>query len=338
MRILVLGGTGVISRAIIKEGLDRGHEMIAFNRGTKRSGCEKRITTIIGDRTDREDFAEKMKDLSVDVVIDMISYDDEDARQTVEVFRDKAKQLIFTSSTAAYKRPYHTLPIREAGEEICDDPSFPYAYKKGRMEKFLSEVMREGQIPVTIIRPSLTFGEGCANIGVLRQNYNIVHRIRNGKPLVLPGDGVSAWSFTFAPDLAKGYLLTCLNPAAYNECFHITNTEQVLWEDLYRVIGRIVGIEPKFVYVPSALLNEADPSLFAHFYYEKKYCHIFSNEKICQAAPEYAPAITLEQGMRSILQWWEREAHEVDEEKDRLEDRICEAYERFRADLCRAVK
>ena len=338
MKILVIGGTGVISRAVVREGLAKGHEMIVVNRGSRCVDFGGPVEAIAADRKDQKAFAERMKNVRADVVIDMIAFDEEDAAQTVEVFADKAKQLIFTSSTAAYKKPYRSLPIREDEEELADTDAFPYGFKKANMERFLQKVMREGRIPVTIIRPSLTFGEGCANIGVLRQNSNIVHRIQRGKPLVLPGDGAAPWSFTFAPDLAKGYILSCLNPAAYNQSFHITNTQLVLFEDLYKTVGRILGREPKFVYVPSEILCKADPGLFAHFQYEKKYAHCFSVEKFQKAAPEYRPEIDLETGMRSIIEWWDSQGMPFDAGKDDLEDRICAVCEEFEGNLCRALE
>lgn len=326
MKILVIGGTGVISRAIVREGLAEGHEMTVVNRGSRQVDFGGPVTEILADRQDREAFARKMQGAEADVVIDMISFDEADAAQTVEVFGDKAKQLIFTSSTAAYQRPYHSLPIREEAEKLTEDKSFPYGWKKANMERYLYRVMGEGRIPVTIIRPSLTFGEGCANIGVLRQNSNIVHRIRNGKPLVVPGDGTTPWSFTFAPDLAKGYLLSCLNPSAYNQYYHITNTQLVSFEDLYRTVGKILGIEPHFVYVPSKALYETDPAMFAHFWFEKRYPHYFSVEKFRKAAPEYRPEISLEAGMREMIGWWEQQGMPLDPEKDAMEDAICRTW------------
>ena len=329
MKIIILGGTGVISRAIVREGIARGHEMTVVNRGTRTVDFGGTVETILADRKDRESFSERMRDVTADVVIDMIAFDETDAAQTVEMFGGRVKQMIFTSSTAAYKKPYHSLPIREDAESLCDSDEFPYGFKKANLERYLQEQMKKGETPITIIRPSLTFGEGCANIGVLRQNANIVHRIRNGKPLVLPGDGTAPWSFTFAPDLAKGYLLACQNEATYNQAFHITNTQLVLFEDLYRTIGKILGIEPKFAYIPSEVLCQADPGLFAHFQYEKKYAHYFSVEKFQKAAPEYKPEMDLETGLRDILNWWEAEGMPLDEEKDALEDRICAVYEEF---------
>lgn len=337
MKILILGGTGLISRAIVQAGLDAGHEVITFNRGSRKLGFEDRITTIQGDRKNAADFAEKMRGLQVDVAIDMIAFDAADARQTLEVLGDKAGQLIFTSSIAAYDRPYHSLPIREEAESLRTDPSFAYGYLKAEMERYLQSAMRSQKTPITIIRPSLTFGVGAGNIGMLRQNCNILHRIRAGKPLVMLGEGTLPWSFTFAGDLAKGYILCCGNEKTYNEAFHITNTEMVLWEDLYRAIGEAAGIAPQFCYLPSALLCAAKPDLFAHFYYEKRYASVFSNEKFLAAAPDYRPTITLRQGMAEIVRWWDA-ACTPDPEKDRLEDALCEAYERFAQEVCHAAK
>lgn len=337
MKVLILGGTGVISREIVRVCLNKGFEITLFNRGNRQTAFADRVGQIFGDRKDAEDFKKKMADVQVDVVIDMISFDDADARQTIEVLKDKTGQFIFTSSIAAYKRPYASLPIREEAERLCEDPAFPYAYLKAQMERELRRQMADPSVPpITIIRPSLTFGVGCANLGVMRQNSNIVHRMRAGKPLVMLGEGCAAWSFTFTPDLARGFAALCGNEKAYNTDFHITNTELVMWEDLYNVVGKIIGCEPKFAYLPTDAMKEADFSLFAHFYYEKKYASIFSNEKMFAAAPDWKPELSLEDGMRSIVDWWEKEGMPYDAGKDAREDALCDVYARFKADLIRA--
>ena len=94
----------------------------------------------------------------------------------------------------------------ESAEELFDDPAFTYAFDKAEVERYLNQVITERQLPVTMIRPSLTFGPGAANMGVLRQNYGIIDRIRRGKPLVMFGDGSTVFSFTFTPDLAKAFV------------------------------------------------------------------------------------------------------------------------------------
>lgn len=321
MKLLIFGGTGVISSAIVKQGLLAGHEITTVNRGSRLSPYAGQIRTIVADRK-APDFAAKMADVQADVVIDMISFNAADAAQTLELFAGRTGQFIFTSSIAAYARPYRSFPIRESEESLWKDPIFPYAFYKAEMEEYLQEQMQKIDTPITIIRPSLTFGEGAMNFGVLRQNYNVIHRMKQHKPLVMIGDGIAPWSFTFADDLARGFILCCGNPKAYNEDFHITNTEVVMWEDMYHTIGEIIGETPELVYVSSQTLAQADPGLFGHFWYEKKYASLFSNEKIMAAAPEYKPVITLKQGLTDLIGWWEKNASAVNEEKMLLEDTI----------------
>ena len=333
MKILILGGTGIISSAIVRQGLAAGHEIVVVNRGKRPSPFASQIETICADRRE-ENFASKLEKVKADAVIDMISYNAADARQTVQLFQGKTSHLIFTSSSAAYKRPFHSFPLREDAEELWDDPGFAYAYYKAEMERYLRQARKEQPIPITIIRPSLTFGAGATNFGLLRQNYNVVHRMRQHLPLVMVGEGTIPWSFTFSDDLAKGYILSCCNPKTFNDDFHVTNTEVVLWEDLYRAIGEIIGETPQLVYVPTQTLQMADPDLFGHLWYEKRFPGVFSMEKFQKAVPAYQPSIALKQGMSDLIDWWEKNACEIDSGKMRLEDTICQCVFDFQKTLC----
>ena len=323
MRILVLGGTGVISRAIITEGIKAGHEMIALNRGLRKVSFDIEPETIRADWSDPVEFQQKTRGLDVDVVIDVLCRTPEDAGRTLDTFGGKTRQWIFTSTSCAYQKPFAKYPVREVETAPWASPEYGYAFNKAQMEACLFARFKASDIPMTIIRPSLTYGEGCANIGVLRQNANIVHRIRQGKPLLLYDDGKTVFTFTFAPDLARGYLSCCHNPAAYGEDFHITSRNTASMEDYYRAFGRLVGSEPRFAYLPSRTLFEIDPSQFDHIWYEKRFDHIFSLDKIKQAAPDWEPQITLEQGLRHMIDWWEKQGMPFDPDKDELEDRLC---------------
>lgn len=326
MKVLILGGTGVISRAIVDKLLAKNYEVTVFNRGKKQLTFKGEVEQIVGDRTNYEEFEASMKRYKFDAVIDMLSFNPEDAASTVRAFRDNAGQIIITSSIAAYKRPYNTVPTIELKEELYENPIFSYAFNKAEMERYLNQVIREQKLPITIVRPSLTYGPGAANIGVLRQNYGIVDRIRKGKPLVMFGDGSTPWNFTFAPDLANGFAALVGNKKAYGEAYHITNEDRHIWEDLYIEFGRIVGREPVIVHMPSELLYKAAPNLCNHLYFEKTYAGLFDNSKIKNDAPEFKTEISLNEGLRTIVEWYEREANSVDPEKDELEDRLVSAY------------
>ncbi|WP_163536132.1 NAD-dependent epimerase/dehydratase family protein [Gracilibacillus sp. YIM 98692] len=321
MKVLVIGGTGVISREVVKQLAEANHHVIVFSRGNKKETLfQDKVEHIYGDKGQKQTFMEQMHEVDVEIVIDMISFHEEDARTTLEAFSSKAEQIIFTSSVAAYQRPYPFLPAREAQLSLTKDPSFRYAYEKAEMERYLQQKIKEESLPITIIRPSLTFGVGGMNVGVLRQNVNIVHRIEQGKPLVLFGDGTTPWNFTFVPDLAKAYVGLVGNKEAYGEDFHITNEEHSTWKDLYEAFGKAVHKEPEIVYIPSSWLYEVNTSLFDHIYYEKCYAGLFDNAKLRKVLPDYEATISLEKGIQMMVQWYKAEQKLVDQKKAWLED------------------
>jgi nucleoside-diphosphate-sugar epimerase len=326
MNVLVLGGTGVISRAIVTLLLEKGHEVTVFNRGNRGLSFEGPVRQIIGDRNERIDFESRMRKESFDAVIDMICFNEADARSTVTAFKGNTGQIVVCSSVAAYKRPYNSVPTVESAESLYDDPTFSYAFDKAQVERYLHKVTHTQQLPITIIRPSLTYGPGAANIGVLRQNFGIIDRIRKQKPLVMFGDGSTPWSFTFTPDLAKAFVGVLGNPQTYGQAYHACSEQRCRWEDLYLEFGRVLGIEPHIIHIPSELLRIANPDLFSHLYFEKTFSGLFDNSKIRRVIKNFRCEISLHEGIKMMVDWFEREANQVDLEKDAMEDRLADLH------------
>ena len=322
MNVLVLGGTGVISRQIVSLLLANQHAVTVYNRGSRQVEYSGEVRQITGDRADRARFEAAMQRESFDAVIDMICFNEDDARSTVAAFRGSGAQIVVCSSVAAYKRPYRSVPTVESAESLFDDPIFGYAYDKAQVERYLNTVVQDEQAPVTIIRPSLTFGPGAANMGVLRQNYGIIDRIKKDKPLVMFGDGSTPWSFTFTPDLAKAFVGVLGNPQTYGQAYHACSEERCRWEDLYLEFGKVLDKKPHIVHIPSELLMAANPDLFSHLYFEKTYVGLFDNTKIRSVIPDFNCDISLNAGVRMMIDWFESEANQVDPEKDELEDRL----------------
>ncbi len=333
MNVLVLGGTGVISRQIVTLLLEKKHEVTVYNRGSRELPFSEEVRQLTGDRTDRQEFESSLRRESFDAVIDMICFNEADARSTVAAFGDSGAHIVICSSIAAYKRPYRTVPTVEAAEELHDDPTFSYAFDKAEAERYLDSVIREKNPPITIIRPSLTFGPGAANMGVLRQNYGIIERIRAGKPLVMFGDGSTPFSFTFTPDLAKAFVGVLGNENTFGEAYHACSEERTRWEDLYLEFGRVLDREVQIVHIPSELLVAAQPDLFSHLYFEKTYPGLFDNTKIRSVVPGFSCDIDLHRGVEMMVDWFETAAHQVDPEKEALEDRLVALYDGWKTQM-----
>ncbi len=333
MKVAVLGGTGVISRCIVGELAQRGDSVTVINRGTRAVPLPEEVETIVADKSDHAAFAQAMKGRSFDAVVDMIAFNEADARHTVKVFSQSTGHLVFCSSIAAYDRPSRSVPTKESMEELTRDPVFPYAFHKAEMERYLTDASDGSMPPITIFRPSLTYGEGARNVGVLRQNYTIVERLRLGKPLVMFGDGTAPFSFSFASDLAVAVAGLVGNSAAFGEAYHLSSEELTLWQDLYLTMGEVLGKSVEIVHVPAKALYQAQPELCSHLYFEKRFPGLFDNSKVRSVVPDFRPKHTLRSGLEMLVESWEREGLKADPEKDRLEDLLIEQTLRYQNSL-----
>jgi nucleoside-diphosphate-sugar epimerase len=332
-KVLVIGGTGVISTEIVNRLCALSHEVTVLNRGQrkprwKENSNQKSVEVITGDKKDEAGFRALLRDRRFDGVIDVISYFPEDAALTLDALGPRGGHFIFTSTVAAYKRPFRNVPIVET-EPLWDTGDFfPYGYHKGRMEAYLRTRMAE--LPITAIRPSLTFGIGSKNVGIMRNNYGIIRRLRQHKPIVVFGDGTNPWTFTFAPDLAKAFAGVFLRPVCYGQIYHATSGDRHIWDDLYLEFGRAVGEEPRLIHISTEMLMRASADVFSHIIQEKMHCGIFDNTKIHRDVPEFTIDYPLPKITSTLYQWYESdpEARIIDEDRDRLEDSIVEKYTR----------
>ncbi|MDR0878723.1 MAG: NAD-dependent epimerase/dehydratase family protein, partial [Treponema sp.] len=297
-KVLVIGGTGVISTEIVNRLCALSHEVTVFNRGLRKVRYQGSVECITGDKKDEAGFRKLLLGRRFNGVIDMISYNPEDAALTLDALgalnhgsenkggsENRGGHFIFTSTVAAYKRPVRNIPVIETNELFDNDKISPYGYHKARMEAFLQIKMAD--IPITIIRPSLTFGTGCRNVGIMRNNYGIIRRLQQGKPIVVFGDGTNPWAWTFAPDLAKAYAGVLCRPACFGQIYHATSDDRHIWDDLYLEFGRLTGTVPHLVHISTEMLMRFSEAVFSHVYQEKMHCGIFDNSKILRDVPEF---------------------------------------------------
>ena len=135
MRILIIGGTGNISKWFTQQLAERGDDIVLYNRGTKQIPFNGKVKYITGDRTDYKIFSKQVQDAGMfDCVIDMVGYEVEDAMQSVRLFSGNTAQYIFCSTVDVYSKQQLAYPV-PLKQTINASPTFPYAYKKMQMEK-----------------------------------------------------------------------------------------------------------------------------------------------------------------------------------------------------------
>ena len=116
------------------------------------------------------------------------------------------------------------------------------------------------------------------------------------------------------------------NKKTYGEAYHVSSEERSIWQDLYLEFGNIVGKTPRIAHIPAEMLYKAAPNLCGHLYFEKTYAGLFDNSKIRSVVPDFKVDLSLNKGLRIIVDWWEKEAHTIDPEKDALEDKLAGLY------------
>lgn len=263
MRVLILGGTGLISTGITRLLLERGDTVWHYNRGQRSNEFEGRVTSVIGDRYDYPQFESQMADLPIfDAVLDMISYSPEDVESLLRVFGGRCGHLVFCSTVDVYARPASTYPIRES--EPFRPAAWEYAQKKAACERILWEWYARGEAhPFTVLRPVHTYSD----IGAILHsfgggNYHL-DRLMKGKPIIVHGDGSSLWSSVHRDDAAVAFVNAIGNSKTFGNSYHLPGDECITWKQVHQEVALGIGAPPpQFVCIPTDVLVTLDRRAF----------------------------------------------------------------------------
>lgn len=322
MKVLFIGGTGVISSACSQAAVDAGMELFLLNRGESKRPVPDSAKILHGDVRDVAATRELLRHYSFDVVVDWIAYQPEHIAADVETFSRKVGQYVFISSASVYKKPPTILPITESTPR--HNPFWQYSRDKIACEELLMQAFREKNFPVTIVRPSHTYDR---TLLPFRGRYTIVDRMRRGEKVVVHGDGTSLWTLTHHKDFAAGFIGLLGNPAAIGEAFHITSDELLTWNQIFEIVAHAAGAEAKIVHVPSERIAKFDPDWGASLLGDKSHSVIFDNSKIKRTVPGFHASIPFYQGAQEIMAWYDNnpQFQKVDDKLNTLLEKVLAA-------------
>ena len=325
MKVLFIGGTGIISSACARLAVEQGLELYFLNRGkTVNRPAPQAVHHLTGDIRHKPSVQKALAGLSFDVIVNWIAFTPEHIAQDLNLFAGRTGQYIFISSASAYQKPLSKLPITESTP--LENPFWEYSRLKIACEEKLWQAWRTQKFPVTIVRPSHTYDKTKLP---LSGGYTAVARMRQGKKVIVPGDGTSLWVLTHHHDFAKGFVGLLGHKQAIGEAFHITSDEWLTWNQIYQIIARAAGVEARITHIPSDLIAAFNPEWGAGLLGDKSHSVIFDNSKIKQAVPNFKATIPYSQGAKETLDWFQADPARqvIDHQLDQQMDRIIAAYE-----------
>ena len=325
LKVLFIGGTGVISSACSEECLQKGFELYHLNRGHTTSRQIRSVKNIRADIRNKEEVQKTISNMRFDVVVDWIAYEPIHVMTDHELFKEKTLQYIFISSASAYQKPPSRLPVSET--EPLINPIWKYSQNKIACENYLRDLHKNYKFPVTIVRPSHTYDK---TLIPLHGGYTTIDRMLKGKPVIIHGDGTSLWTLTHHKDFARGFISLIGNPETIGEDYHITSDETLTWDQICETMAEAAGVKPKIVHIPSDFINRFDKNWGDGLLGDKAHCMIFDNSKIRGINPEFKAIIPFHQGAREILAWYrgDKNRQVVDGGEDKRMDKIFDTYQR----------
>jgi len=332
MKILLIGGTGLISSACTELAVQKGLDVTVLNRAAStKYPVPQGARLLTGDlHTDPARLAGLLHGESFDAVVDFIAYTPADIQRSLDLFRGKTRQYVFISSASAYQKPPARYLITEDTPLI--NPYWQYSRDKIACEELLLRAWREQDFPVTIIRPSLTYGPSQIPIinGSWQHPWTYPDRMRRGQKVIVPGDGSSLWVLTWNGDFAKGLVGLLGREETLGHAFHITSDEVLTWNQIVLELGRALGVEPQIVHIPSDLIAMYSEQALGSLTGDKANSAVFDNSKIKRFVPEYQCEVRWAEGVRRSIAWFEADSarQSLDHEANALWDRIISGYER----------
>ncbi len=299
MKVLFIGGTGIISSACSPLAVSKGMDLYLLNRGRSERGVPEGVKVLNGDIRDRASAEAALAGHVWDVVVDWIAFTPEHIQMDLDLFEGKTKQFVFISSASAYQTPASTLPITES--TVLDNPFWQYSRNKIACEEMLIDAYRKRKFPATIVRPSHTYDK---TLLPFDGGYDVLHRMRTGQPVVVLGDGTSIWTLTHHADFAKGFVGLLGNSHAIGESYHITSDEWLTWNQIFDLVADAAGVEAKKVHVSSDVIARIIPSWGPGLLGDKSNSSMFDNSKVKKAVPDFICTIPFSRGAREIVAWY----------------------------------
>lgn len=338
MKVLIVGGTGLISTGITRQLVARGDEVTLYTRGQREADIPEGIERISGDRNEFSWFEVQMAEAGPwDCVIDMVCFRPEQAESAIRAFRGRTAQYVFCSTVDIYTKPAARYPVREDAERVPSS-SFPYAYDKAKCERLFEEAHARGDFALTMIRPAWTYGEGGAILHTFGWSTYYLDRLRKGKSVIVHGDGTSFWAACHRDDVARAFVGAVGNENAFGKGYHAAGEEWLTWNAYHHAVAEALGAPPPtLVHIPTDLLGRVAPKAAEWCVENFSFNNVFDNTR-ARADLGFEYTVFFAEGARRVIRWLEARGGFENCDNYPFYDQIVESWERLGGDMARELQ
>lgn len=246
MKVVILGGTRFIGPFLVRNLIERGHEVEVFHRGRTRAELPASVRHVTVDRKVRGQVAEALRQSRPDAVIDTCGYVAEDLDEIVRL-APRLKRYVFCSTTAVYGKIGKTTP----GELSPVVPISAYEIGKVACENLLLLAAREHKaFPITILRLAHPYGPLDELIYSNGRDSLFLDRMRKGRPIVIPSAGDTRIHPIYVGDVAEAFAHAMESDACVGRCFNLSGDEILSHDDYFASIARVLGVPLVAEHIP----------------------------------------------------------------------------------------
>lgn len=308
MKVVVIGATGHVGTYLAPRLVEAGYEVTAMSRGQREPyqphAAWKRVQQVTIDREAAEQagaFGRQVADLQPDVVIDMICFEPDSARQLVEALRGRVQHFLHCGTIWVHG-PGVQVPTTETQPRR---PFGDYGIKKAAIEAYLLDQARRHGFPATVLHPGHIVGPGWAPLNPAGHfNPEVFSRLGRGETLVLPNLGLETVHHVHADDVAQAFMQALANrSAAVGESFHVVSPAALTLRGYAEAAAAWFGQPARLEFLPwpewqKTVSAEEAAATWDHIAHSPN-CSIAKAERLLEYRPRYSSL----QGVREAVDW-----------------------------------
>ena len=324
MKLLIIGGTGVLSSAVTAEAIKQGMSVTMINRGNRK--IPEGVDLIKSDKDDLGYIAKQLDGRTFDAVMDYLCYTDAQTEKSVKFYQKYAKQYFYISSCAVYNT--ELLAGKMADEDSPKVlPIWKYSVDKWASEQKITKLFEGSDVKYTIIRPCVTYGDTRIPYGISPMygyHWTLAARILAGKPIITWNGGINHCNMTRVEDFAVGVVGLIGNEKTYGEAFNVCGDEAPTFREVLDVMSEYLHKDVITVDVSSEFYAKELPSRAGEILGGRSIDTINSNAKLKAVVPAFKQTYSLKDGIYKTLDAYKKQNYQkgIDWTFDADTDRI----------------